>query len=194
MILRKRRKRKTAQALDALAGITKIWAELQIGKKAGQGVAKVKKVRLPWLKSKPAKAIGAVAVAGGVGAVVAKKMKGEPATVYTGPAPSEAVEAAESAPDPPPPLTVAPDPDPDAGTPAAGSSALRGGGDDDAGAGTDDPSAAGAIALRGEAEEPAAAAEEPAAAAEEPATAVDEPAATVDDAAKDDAEEDPPAG
>ena len=43
MKLRKRQKRKTAQALDALAGVTKIWTEWQIGKKAGKGVAKAGK-------------------------------------------------------------------------------------------------------------------------------------------------------
>jgi hypothetical protein len=195
MILRKRRKGKAAQALDALAGITKIWSELQIGKKAGQGVAKVKKVRLPWLKSKPAKAIGAVAVAGGVGAVVAKKMKGETAPVYTGPAPSEAVEAAAKAPDAPPPLAVAPDPDPSPGIPAAGSAALRdsGSGDDEA-AGTSDEPAAGSEALRDDdpaAEEPAAAAEEPAAAEADEPTADEAPAAVQDEPVA--AIEEPPA-
>jgi hypothetical protein len=192
MILRKRRKGKAAQALDALAGITKIWSELQIGKKAGQGVAKVKKVRLPWLKSKPAKAIAGAAVAGGVGAVVAKKMKGETAPVYTGPAPSEAVEAAAKAPDAPPPLAVAPDPDPSPGIPAAGADGLRDSGDDEA-AGTSDEPAAGSEALRDDdpaAEEPAAAAEEPAAQADEP-TADEAPAAVADEPVA--AIEEPPA-
>ena len=40
MNLRKR-KRKTAQALDAVAGVTKIWSEWQVGKRATKGVAKV---------------------------------------------------------------------------------------------------------------------------------------------------------
>jgi len=200
MFLRKRRKGKGAQALDALAGITKIWAQLEIGKKAGEGVAKVKKVRLPWLKSRRAKAAGAVVVAGGVGAVVAKKMKGDPTPVYTGPAPSEAVEAAAKAPDAPPPLAVAPDPDPAAGgIPAAGASALRDGGDEADAAKPAEP-AAGSSALRD-----GAAADEAAdkAAADEAAAAADEPAATPAEAAADDepavpiaddpAAEDPPA-
>ncbi len=166
MMLRKRRKGRTAQALDALVGVTKVWSELKIGKKAGQGVAKVKKARLPWLKI-----AGGAAVAGAVGAAVARKLKGDSAPVYTGPAPSEAVEAAKSAPDPPPPLAVAPDPEPDAGIPAAGSSALRDGGDGDAP--SDAEPAAGAEGLREEPAEPAGA-DEPAAAEEQPVVA-DEP-------------------
>lgn len=133
MKLRKRQKRKQDHALDALASISKTWSEWQLAKRAGKGVAKVKEVRPSKLKaalsSKRAKLVGAVAVTGGVGAFVARKLKGDAADVYTGPAPSDAVDAAASAPEAePPPLTMAPDPatEPSAGKePAAPESALR---------------------------------------------------------------------
>jgi hypothetical protein len=145
MKLRRRPKRKAEQALDALAGATKIWSELQIGKRAGKGVAKAQRIRLPSiLKGKSAKAIGAAAAAGGAGAVVARKLKGDGPQEYTGPPPSAAAEAAVSAPDAPaPPLTVAPEPDPSKGVPAPGLAALRDGAPKE----SSEP-AAGAAALR----------------------------------------------
>jgi hypothetical protein len=116
MKLRKRQTRKD-QALDAVASVTKTWSEWQLAKRAGKGVAKAKEVRPSkikgFLNSKKVKLAGAVAVAGGTGAFVARKLKGgDPAESYSGPAPSEAVEAAASAPEAetPPPLTMAPDP------------------------------------------------------------------------------------
>jgi len=144
MKLRRRPKRKAEQALDALAGATKIWSELQIGKRAGKGVAKAKRFRLPSiLKGKPAKAIGAAAAAGGAGAVVARKLKADGPQEYTGPPPSAAAGAA-SAPDAPaPPLAVAPQPDPSKGVPAPGLAALRDGAPKE----SSEP-AAGAAALR----------------------------------------------
>lgn len=126
MKLRKSPKRKAEQALDALAGATKIWSDVQIGKRAGKGVEKARRVRLPsFLRGKPAKAIGAAAVAGGAGAVVARKLKSDGPQEYTGPPPSVASEAAASAPDAPAPPAVAPEPDPSRGVPAAGVAALR---------------------------------------------------------------------
>ncbi|MEY2515586.1 MAG: hypothetical protein QOJ89_2944 [bacterium] len=112
MKLRKRQKRKTAQALDAAAGITKIWSEWQIGKRAtkgaAKGAAKVKKSGLKdKLTSKPARFAGLAALVGGAGAAVAKKLKGggrEP--IYTPPAGGEPV----APPDVSPPLTIAPEP------------------------------------------------------------------------------------
>ena len=114
MRLRKRQKGKTGQALDTLAGVTKIWTELQIGKKAGKGVAKAAslKPKRPSrikrvLRSTPVKLTGAAAVVGGAGAVVAKKLKGSgPEPVYTPPPPGEPV----APPDVAPPLAVAPEP------------------------------------------------------------------------------------
>jgi hypothetical protein len=142
MKLRKRQKRKTAQALDALAGVTKIWTEWQIGKKAGKGVAKagksvakVKKASVPSrvkkvLSSKSARLAGVGAVVAGAGAAVAKKLKGGgPEPIYTPPSPGEPV----APPDVPPPLAIAPEPatpthatSPQGGREAAiGESALR---------------------------------------------------------------------
>ncbi len=74
MNLRKR-KRKTAQALDAVAGVTKIWSEWQIGKRATKGVAKVKKVKKKsalrrTLGSKPVRFAGVAAALGGAGAAI----------------------------------------------------------------------------------------------------------------------------
>ena len=133
MNLRRRNTRKD-QALDAVASVTKTWSEWQLAKRAGKGVAKAKEVRPSKIKamlsSKRAKLVGAVAVTGGVGAFVARKLKGGDPASYTGPAPSDAVEAAASAPEaePPPPLTMAPDPATEssaAKTPAVPETALR---------------------------------------------------------------------
>ncbi len=207
MKLRRRPKRKTQQALDALAGATKIWSDLQVGKRAGKGVdksvKKAKRLRLPaFLRGKPAKAIGAAVAAGGAGALVARKLKGDGPQEYTGPPPSAAAEAASKAPDAPAPLTVAPEPEAGKGVPAAGADALR-----DSGPDPDTEPAAGASALRDpkSADDAAvttadgAGAEKPAAkkpAAKTPAaTSEDEPAAGEGseksaDADKDDADSD----
>ncbi|MEJ7798599.1 MAG: hypothetical protein WKF42_08880 [Solirubrobacteraceae bacterium] len=121
MKLRRRQKRKTETALDALASITKLWSEWQIGKRAGKGVAKAKKVKSP---SKRVRTVGVVAVVCGAGAAVARKLKGgDPEPIYTPPARSEPVAPAAPAPSapfapPPPPLVVAPDPAVGAGLPA----------------------------------------------------------------------------
>jgi ubiquinol-cytochrome c reductase cytochrome c1 subunit len=114
MKLRKRQKGKTATALDTLAGVTKIWTELQISKKAGKGVAKAAslKPKRPSrlrriVRSTPVKLAGAAAVVGGVGAALAKKLKGSgPEPIYTPPPPGEPV----APPDVAPPLAVAPEP------------------------------------------------------------------------------------
>jgi hypothetical protein len=107
MKLRKRQKRKTAQALDAAAGITKLWSEWQIGKRASKGAAKVKKSGvMNALSSTPVKLAGLAALVGGAGAAVAKKLKGggsEP--TYTT---SDGDKV--SPPDVPPPLAIAPEP------------------------------------------------------------------------------------
>jgi len=115
MKLGRKKKPKHTQAADALAGVTKVWAEWQLGKKATKGVAKAKALRPPGklkriLSLKWVKVGGAVAVAGGTAAAVGKKLKGDDPESYTGQAPSDAADVAVQAPDTPPPLTVAPDP------------------------------------------------------------------------------------
>jgi hypothetical protein len=132
MNLRRRQKRKKDQALDAVASVSKLWSELQLGKKASQGVAKAKELRPPSkvkrvLSLKWVRIGGAAAVAGGTAGAVARKLKGDKPESYTGPAPSVAAEAAGPAPDIAPPLAVAPDPATQERDtePAAGPSALR---------------------------------------------------------------------
>jgi hypothetical protein len=111
----RRQKRKPEQALDALASVTKIWSEWQLGKKASKGIAKAKELRPPGklkriLSLKWVKVGGAVAVAGGTAAAVGKKLKGDDPASYSGPAPSDAADAAVQSPETPAPLSVAPDP------------------------------------------------------------------------------------
>ena len=195
MKLRKRQKRKTAQALDAAAGITKIWSEWQIGKRAAKSAAKVTKVKKKGLKdkltSKPVRLAGLAAVIGGAGAAVAKKLKGggrEP--IYTPPNGGEPV----APPDVAPPLAVAPEPTTptDAtmpqGTrePAIGEAGLRSGGDDGDGSAASDgaaEAAAPAAAEAAEVAEPAAAEAETTgtSAADDGAAAAGRPAPTAGD-------------
>jgi hypothetical protein len=181
MKLRKRQKRKTAQALDAAAGVTKLWSEWQIGKRAGKGVAKVKKSGAKGkLSSKHFRIAGLVAVLGGAGAAVAKKLKGggrEP--IYTPPGKGEPV----APPDVAPPLAIAPDPaTPTDATmpqgqrdPAIGAAGLRADGDDSAS--SDDATAGAEAVADADAEpEPAASARpKPTTGGVEPAVPTDEP-------------------
>ncbi|MDX6678396.1 MAG: hypothetical protein QOE31_2448 [Solirubrobacteraceae bacterium] len=185
MKLRKRQKRKTAQALDAAAGVTKLWSEWQIGKRAGKGVAKVKKSGAKGkLSSKHFRIAGLVAVLGGAGAAVAKKLKGggrEP--IYTPPGEGEPV----APPDVAPPLAIAPDPaTPTDATmpqgqrePAIGAAGLRADADDsapsdDATAGTEADADADADA-DAEPEPAASARPKPTTGGVEPAVPTDEP-------------------
>ncbi len=99
MKLRRRQKRKPEQALDALASVTRIWSEWQLGKKASKGVAKAKGLRPPGkvkriLSLKWVKVGAGVAVAGGTAAAVGKKLKGDDPESYSGPPPSAAADAA----------------------------------------------------------------------------------------------------
>jgi len=179
MKLRRRQKRKSAQALDALASVTKAWSEWQLGKRASKGVAKAKELRPPSkpkraLASKWVKVAGAVAVAGGTAAAIGRKLKGDEPEIYAGPPPSVAAEAAVPSPDAPAPLAVAPDPATQERDtePAAGASALRANREEPAAVpSAEEPPSAPAVA-----EEPAAEApEEPTAAepAEEEPTAAE---------------------
>jgi hypothetical protein len=177
MKLRKRQKRKTAQALDAAAGITKLWSEWQVGKKASKGVAKVKKSGVKGaLSSKPARFAGLAALLGGAGAAVAKKLKGGPDETYTT---SDGDKV--SAPDVAPPLAIAPDPPTatdatmpqGAREPAVGASALRpsdGGGEASA---PDASSAGGADVASGDPASPSR--PSPTVGGVEPAVPSDEP-------------------
>ena len=119
MNLPMRQNKKRNQALDAFASLAKTWSEWRLGERASQTVAKgtkkasksaakarknaakaaknadassVKKA----MKGTPLKVAGAVALVGGVGAAVAKKLKGgggaEP--LYTPPAPPAPTPAA----------------------------------------------------------------------------------------------------
>jgi hypothetical protein len=122
MNLPMRQTKKRDQALDAVASLAKTWSEwrlgerasksVEVGKKKAKKAAKVARKKAKKadvgsvasaLKGTPLKVAGAVAVVGGVGAAVAKKLKGgghaEP--LYTPPpAPAPApVPAAVPAPD-----------------------------------------------------------------------------------------------
>ena len=99
MNLQMRQDKKSNQALDAFASVAKTWSEWRLGERATKSVAKgtkkasksAKKARkraakaaknadassmANAVKGKPLKIAGAVAVAGGVGAAIAKKLKG----------------------------------------------------------------------------------------------------------------------
>jgi hypothetical protein len=89
-----RQNKKRNQALDAVASVAKTWSEWRLGERAAQSVAtgtkKASKAAAKArkragksdsglkaaLKSTPVKIAGAAAVVGGVGAAVAKKLKG----------------------------------------------------------------------------------------------------------------------
>lgn len=105
-----RQKSKRDQALDAVASMAKTWSEWRLGerisktattgaktasKKAKKASKKAaKKAALPEAtKRRPLRIAGAIAVVGGVGAAVAKKLKGgkaEPLYTPPGPAPDMA--------------------------------------------------------------------------------------------------------
>jgi len=105
-----RQKSKRDQALDAVASIAKTWSEWRLGdkvsktasqasKKASKNAAKASKkakkqaakASVPAVaKRKPVKIVGAIALVGGIGAAVAKKLTGgkaEPLYTPPGPAP-----------------------------------------------------------------------------------------------------------
>jgi len=120
-----RQKSKRDQALDAVASIAKTWSEWRLGdkvsktashaskkasKKASKNAAKASKkakkqaakASVPALaKTKPVKIVGVVALVGGIGAAVAKKLAGGKAEpLYTPPGPAPDVAS-------PPPSPVA---------------------------------------------------------------------------------------
>ena len=162
MKLRQRSKRD--QALDAVASIAKTWSEWRLGERVSQTAAKgakkasrsasraSRKASKSTAKSasgggrrKRVKVAAAIAVVGGIGAVVAKKLTGGKAEpLYTPPAPagdtatptvapvtpgledvaqSPTVNVPVTPPAEPPPGSPADVPPPDAGAPVAGATA-----------------------------------------------------------------------
>src|ERR1700704_1283777 len=98
MKLGRRPKPKKDQALDAFASVAKTWSEWHLAKRASKGVAKgaKKAAELRGGKSSgvqgaptgtPAKIAGGVAVIAGIGAAVARKLKGGAAPDFTAPEP-----------------------------------------------------------------------------------------------------------
>jgi len=92
-----RQKNKRDQALDAVASVAKTWSEWHLGKRATTTVAKGAKKASKVKESGRAtrlKIAGAVALVGGIGAAVAKKVMGggqaEPLAEPPGPAPDMA--------------------------------------------------------------------------------------------------------
>jgi hypothetical protein len=101
-----RQKNKRDQALDAVASLAKTWSEWQLGKRATTTVAKGAKKASKMKESGNAtrlKIVGGVALLGGIGAAVAKKVMGggqaEPLGEPPGPVP-------DMAPPPPSPVVV----------------------------------------------------------------------------------------
>jgi hypothetical protein len=110
MKLGRRPKRKQDQALDVVASAAKTWSEWQLAKRAGKGVRKGAKKAAALKTSKPSGVKGAVAgkpgriaglvaLVGGLGAVVARKLKGgvTAAPPYSPPDPNEPAAAPPSA-------------------------------------------------------------------------------------------------
>jgi hypothetical protein len=136
MKLGRRPKRKQDQALDVVASAAKTWSEWQLAKRAGKGVRKGAKKAAALKSGKPSglkgavtgtpgKITGVVALVGGLGAMVARKLKdgGDAEPSYSPPAPHEPAAAPPPAPSPtaaaivhdappPPSLSAAPPPPP----------------------------------------------------------------------------------
>jgi hypothetical protein len=122
-----RQKSKRDQTLDAAASVAKTWSEWRLGekvaktagkaaKKTGKASKQAKKAGVEGSKRTPVKIAGAIALLGGIGAAVAKKLTGGKAEpLYTPPGP-----APDMAPPPPSPVAVedlAQDPPPAEKTP-----------------------------------------------------------------------------
>jgi hypothetical protein len=110
-----RQKSKRDQALDAAASVAKTWSEWRLGEKVTKTAAKASKKAIKSgakgksssssvavVKRKPLRVAGLIALLGGVGAAVAKKLGGGKAEpLYTPPGP-----APDMAPPPPSPVAV----------------------------------------------------------------------------------------
>lgn len=123
MKLSRRPKPKKNQAMDALASVAKTWSEWHLAERAGKGVAKGAKKAKELRGGKPsgikravtgtpAKIAGGAAVLAGIGAAVARKLKGGSDTDPGAPGPHEPAPAPPPAAPPPPssPLAAAPEP------------------------------------------------------------------------------------
>src|SRR5918997_5461450 len=121
-----RQKSNRDQTLDAVASVAKTWSEWRLGekvaktatkaaKKTGKTSKKAKQAGVSASKRTPVKIAGVVALLGGIGAAVAKKLSGGKAEpLYTPPGP-----APDMAPPPASPVAVedlAKDPPPAGGT------------------------------------------------------------------------------
>jgi hypothetical protein len=105
-----RQKSKRDQALDAAASVAKTWSEWRLGEKVTKTAAKATKraakntsssSSVAVVKRKPLRIAGAIALLGGIGAAVAKKLGGGKAEpLYTPPGPAPDMPA-------PPPSPVA---------------------------------------------------------------------------------------
>jgi hypothetical protein len=130
MKLGRRPKPKKDQAMDAFASVAKTWSEWHLAERAGKGVAKGAKGAKKSAKKAaelrggkpsgvkrvvtgtPAKVAGGMAVLAGIGAAMARKLKGGSEPDYAPPAPHEPAAAPPAPPPPPPPPPAPPAPGP----------------------------------------------------------------------------------
>lgn len=116
----KRSKPKKAQAADVLAGVAKLWSELQLAKRASKGVKKgskkassAKSAVDSKARTTPAKVAGGVVLLGGAGALIARKLKGgDPEPLPYEPPPTPAAPAPSDSADSTPLAAAAPQSDP----------------------------------------------------------------------------------
>src|SRR3954470_14692666 len=114
MKLGRRPKPKKDQAMDAIASMAKTWSEWHLAKRASKGVAKGAKKAAAMrggtssgvkgaMTGTRVKIAGGVALVAGIGAAVARTLKGGAAPDYTPPEPPEPGEPTAAPPPPPPP-------------------------------------------------------------------------------------------
>lgn len=103
-----RQKSKRDQALDATASIAKTWSEWRLGEKVAKTASKASRKKSKQsgvqavAKRKPARIAGLLVIVGGLGAAIAKKLRGGKAEpLYTPPGP-----AADMAPPPASPVAA----------------------------------------------------------------------------------------
>ena len=103
-----RQKSKRNQALDAAASVAKTWSEWRLGEKVSKTASKASRAAKGSKRSKkssarnrkPVKIAGVIALVGGIGAAVAKKLGGGKAEpLYTPPGPAADMPAPPQSPD-----------------------------------------------------------------------------------------------